>query len=411
VIPIRRFFHNPNVPAEHRNNFLHLYFDIGWFGVLSGSTINFLNIYAARIGATGFQIGMLGAIPALTSLLIAIPVGNWLEKRPINRAVFIAAFLYRFGFLFYIFLPWLNNPQQQIWAMIALSFLMSIPLTAVGVGFNALFATAVPINWRASVAGIRNAGMAVTFMLTSLVCGYLLNRIAFPTGYQIVFTIGFIGAMMTTAHLSLIRLPEKPVSSLPQLAQRRSWGELLRLDIWNTPFRVTLLVLLGFHLAQYLAIPLFPIYFVKNLHLTDQQIGIGTAMFYLTMLIGSIQLARFSRRFGDKTITGIGVILLSLYPILLTFSHNFSLFLLTSAIGGFAWALIAGALPNHLLSRVPDNDRPSYLAWYNIILSAAILFGSLAGPIISNQVSIGVALILFGVLRLFSGIVILKWGG
>ncbi|NTW12734.1 MAG: hypothetical protein HGA30_05425, partial [Anaerolineales bacterium] len=56
---LNRLFRQTAVPPEYRPNFLHLYLDIGWYGVLSGSAINFLNIYAARIGATGFQIGLI----------------------------------------------------------------------------------------------------------------------------------------------------------------------------------------------------------------------------------------------------------------------------------------------------------------------------------------------------------------
>ena len=39
------------LPAEHRANFIHLYLDIAWFGVLSGSSIAFAAIYATRLGA------------------------------------------------------------------------------------------------------------------------------------------------------------------------------------------------------------------------------------------------------------------------------------------------------------------------------------------------------------------------
>ena len=53
-----RLFRQTDIPLEYRSHFTHLYFDIGWFGVLSGSAINFLNVYAARLGASGFQIGM-----------------------------------------------------------------------------------------------------------------------------------------------------------------------------------------------------------------------------------------------------------------------------------------------------------------------------------------------------------------
>jgi len=54
---LTRLFRQSNIPREYRANFLHLYLDIGWFGIVSGSAINFLNIYAARLGASALQIG------------------------------------------------------------------------------------------------------------------------------------------------------------------------------------------------------------------------------------------------------------------------------------------------------------------------------------------------------------------
>lgn len=53
------------LPVEYRGNFLHLIADIAWFGVLNGSSLSFLTIYAARVGATTEQIGWINAAPAL----------------------------------------------------------------------------------------------------------------------------------------------------------------------------------------------------------------------------------------------------------------------------------------------------------------------------------------------------------
>ena len=196
-----RLFHQAAIPEAYRSNFMHLYLDIAWFGVLSGSTINFLNIYATRIGASGLQIGMIGAMSAMVNLFLAIPAGRWLQTQNIGRAIFWMSVLYRIGYLPLIFLPWLFNQQGQIIAIIIITFLMAIPLTPLGVGFNALFAEAVPIEYRAHVAGIRNVMLAISFMLTSLLSGYILDRVTFPAGYQIVFAIGALGAGMSSLHL------------------------------------------------------------------------------------------------------------------------------------------------------------------------------------------------------------------
>lgn len=411
---IKAIFNDPGIPPEYRSNFFHFYLDIAWFGILSGSSVNFLNVYATRIGANGFQIGLLGAVAALVSLVLAIPTGRWLEKRATGRAVFWTSVFYRIGYLFFVPLPWLFDAPGQVWAIIALTFLMGIPLTALTVGFSTLFAEAVPNDWRAYVTGIRNVLLSVAFMLSSLVSGYLLDRIAFPLNYQIIFFIGFVGAAMSSVHLFFIKPVPKRIQQdhphpdpAPLYDPRRG---LLRMDIWKTPFRNTLLAMLAFHFTQFLAIPLFPLSFVHQLNLTDEALGIGTALFYVTMLIGSIQLNRIVGRLGHKKVTAWGAVGMALYPILLAISSLTWHYYALSLLGGFAWALVGGASLNYLLENCPENDRPAHLAWYNIVMNVAVLAGSLAGPIIAGQIGLSAALLLFGGLRVITGIGILKWG-
>lgn len=420
MLTIKRFFNGSPVPPEYRSNFMHLYFDMGWFGVLSGSTVNFLNIYATRLGASGVQIGLLGAMAAIISLLFAIPAGRWLERRTTGSAVFWTSIFYRIGFLFFIPLPWLFGAQGQIWALITLNLLMGIPLVALSVGFSTLFAEAVPSDWRAYVAGMRNIVLSVTFMITSLMSGYLLDRISFPQNYQIIFVIGFIGAAMSSFHLYFIRpvmggtqpdltAPE-PASPIKEADAHPGWFTTFRADVWKTPFRATLLVMLAFHLTQYLALPLFPLYTVRVLHLTDESIGIGTALFYLMVLLGSTQLNQLVGRLGHKNVTGWGVVGLALYPILMAFSSEVWHYYFLSIVGGLVWALIGGAYINYVIERCPENDRPAHLAWYNIILNASVLIGSLLGPAIADQINLPAALLIFGLLRGLAGLALLKWG-
>ena len=318
---LNRFFHQAAIPKEYHSNFTHLYLDIAWFGVLSGSIVNFLNIYATRIGATSFQIGLIGAMAAIVNLFLAIPAGRWLEKRHIARAMFWTSVYYRIGFLGFVLLPGLFNDAGQIVAIIVLTFLMAIPLTPLGVGFNALFAEAVPTEYRAHVAGVRNVMLAVTFMVTSLISGYILDSVDFPMGYQIVFAIGFLGAVMSSYHIYFIKPlgrektpphTQPAPASTSQTNSSRNRSSLLRLDIWNTPYRNILLALFGYHLAQYLALPIFPIFNVRELNLNDNQIGIGTALFYLTVFLGSTQLRKVVHRLVNKRTTGLGVLCMAL---------------------------------------------------------------------------------------------------
>lgn len=409
-------FRQPDIPEKYRSNFVHLYMDIAWFGVLSGTAVNFLNVYATRLGASGFQIGLLAAMSAVVNLFLAIPAGRWLAKRNINKVIFWSSVLFRAGYALWIPLPWFFDEQGQILALIVLAFLMAIPLTPLGVGFNALFAESVPERYRAQVAGTRNLTFAIAYMTTSLLTGYILQHTPFPGGYQIIFAIGTFGAAMSSYHLYHIRPLEDAQQPLPQpdsenqIESPRSIKSAMRLDIWQTPFRGILLVLLFFHFSHYLPTPIYQLYNVHVLHLNDDHIGNGTALYYLAVLIGSTQFRNIAHRYGNKKVTGWGVMGMSFYVFMLAAAHNVWQFYGLSFLGGFLWAMVNGAYANYLLENIPAHDRPSHLAWYNIILNVAILSSSFIGPAIANVTGLAGALIIFGVIRILAGISILKWG-
>lgn len=426
------------IPAEHRPNFRHLYLDIAWFGVLNGSAISFMAVFATRLGANGLQIGLLNAVPAVISLFVTLPAGAWLQRQPIGRAVFATAVAHRVFYLPWIFLPFFLAPQLQIRALILLVLLMSIPGTALAVGFNALFAAVVPPEWRGHVVGVRNALLSVTFILVSLICGAVLEWLPFPLGYQVVFGLGVLGAAMSSWHLWFIR----PVGEADYRSRNgRSLGDWARpgkLHIFthslrtisgdwrfllnrqpstsislrqlDSAFTRLIVVLFGFHLVQYLAIPLFPLYWVNQVHFTDQHISLGNALFYVSVLVGSTQLSRLTDRLGNHRLMSVGALGMSLYPALTAVMQGLPLFFVASIVGGLAWAVVGGASGNYLLEKIPEGKRPSYLAWYNLSLNTAVLLGSLVGPLLAEQIGLVAALSWSALGRVIAAILIWRKG-
>ncbi len=403
---LRSFNPNRSVPAEYRSNFMHLYADVSWYGILSGSTIAFLSVYAARLGANGTQIGLINAAPAVVSLLFSLPFGVLLGKANITKAVFWTAATQRIFYILIVPFPFLIAPQPQIWAIIFVTLIMSIPGTGVSVGFNTLLGEAVPCEWRARVVGTRNALLAMVTTVTTLVCGQILTSQSLQTGYQMIFAIGGLGAAMSNFHLWFIR----PVTVKTNCEVKPAGKSRLRFEIVTGKFGRVLVLLLFFHFSQYLAIPIFPIYTVNVLRFSDRIIGIGTALFNITVFLGSLQLERWTNKIGNKNVTGIGVFLLGVYPAILSITQEEILYYVISLIGGIVWSLVGGALYNYLLEKVPEDDRPSHMAWYSIFLNAAILGGSLLGPVIGGWLGLPLALILIAIVRSLSGAAILRWG-
>ncbi|MCB0192435.1 MAG: MFS transporter [Anaerolineae bacterium] len=424
------------VPQAYRSNFIHLFLDIAWFGLLNGSSIAFVAVYAARLGATPLQLGLVTAGPAMVNLLVTLPSGRWLEGQEIGKAVFWTSVFHRMFYLLWAVLPIFLGAHLQIWALIGLTLLMSIPGTGLAVGFNALFADSVPPEWRAYVAGVRNALLAISLIVTSLLCGVILNTLPFPMGYQIVFALGFLGAALSSFHLWYVRpLPDsknrpptgRAIGDFARPGSIRTLGDasrpavglryltqgtqrLLRIDILTGPFGRIVAVLFAFHLAQYLAIPLFPIYYVDKLHLTDFEISLGSVIFYVLVLLGSTQLAGLVETLSNQRVMAIGALVLGGYPAVLAVSQGVAGYWVASIVGGVAWGMVNGALGNYVLDRVSPTDRPACLAWYNLAFNAAILLASLAGPLLADVIGLSTALMIIALWRFLAALSIWRWG-
>ena len=413
-------------------NFWHLYWDVAWFGLLFGSTISFLAVFATRLGATGWQLALLTAGPAMVSVMFTLPAGSWLEKRKLGPAVTQTAVWHRVAYLVLVPLPLLLPEQVQVWAILIIILLGAIPGTALAVGFNAALATAVSVEKRGRVVGIRNAVLAGAIMVSFLASGWILERTSFEWGYVIVFGIGAIGAAMSTYHLYRLRLPETPDFKMRSVGDHAQPGRstgfsgsapyrlAIGMRLWLTrpttftrvsgAYRWMMLAFFLFHFAQFLPGALFPLFWVREANLTDGQIGLINAVFYLAMLVAAPLLAPLAVKLGNYRLAVVGALMLSIYPLFTALSNGLFLLIVASIIGGATWAILSGALNNRLLEFIPVDERPRHLAVYNLSLNLAVLGGVMFGPFLADFMGIREALLVVALLRAGSGFAIARWG-
>jgi MFS family permease len=399
-----------NLTPEYRRNFIHLYWDIGWWGVYMGSTMAFLSIYATRSGATREQLGLLTAIPALVALICALPAG-WLTRRlGAHRTTVIAAFASRAPLLVYALLPWLLPEQMQVAGILVMATLLSVPTTLVGVSFGQFFMEGVPLRYRGDVVGMRMAIMAVISFATTMICGQVLDRFPFPQGYQIVFFAGFAGATLTTYHIwRTQRLPDPDLPPLPP--EQKKTARML--PAWNEAGRVFVRViglLFLFNFTNNMFAPLVPDVLVNKLGLSDATISLGTGLAYVLFFIVSLFIARITRRTGNRRATAYGAILLMLHAVALAFANDALLYFVSVVIGGLGSGILSAAQYNYSLDHVPQSDRSIWLAISLIVGNLAVLLGALAGPQLAHLAGVENSILIFGALRLVIGLVILRWG-
>ncbi len=425
--------------AATERNIRHLYGDIAGFGVLSGTAVSFLAIYATRLGAANFEIGLLTAGPALVNLLITLPAGQWVASRRLAPVVFWTSVGQRLIYPLLVLVTLLLAAPAQVQVILALVVLASIPGTALAIAFNALFAEAVPEARRGDVVGKRNALLALTMLVSLLISGQIL-RLMPPeqgyTGYAIVFAIGALGAAYSSYHLFHIRLAlpmvHRAFKGTPMGDAERSGRVVLSPDAplvrpfasrmltrlpthpvrvmlrpLRTPFGPFVFSLFVFHFAQYVPIAIFTLFWVRVAKLNDAQISIVNATFFTVMLVASLRLGRLTARYGNRRLVIAGAFLLASYPLFTALSRNITLLLVAAIVGGAVWAVLGGALSNRLLERVPADDRPTHLALYNMALNAAMLIGAMVGTTIADAIGLREALFVAVALRV--GAAALLW--
>lgn len=398
-----------------RSNIIHYYFDIGWWGLYAGATAAFLSIYAARIGATPAQIGLLTALPSAISLALSLPFAEIVRRLSAHRATWVAALVSRTLFLLYALLPFFFKAPEQVTAILAIGALMAVPNTLLGISFSQLLMEAVTPDWRGTVVGVRNACFSIITFLVTMISGQILTRMAFPLGYQVVFVIGFIGGIATAYHLYKVR-PLKAVNvpavrTLPaEMPARRLPRYLPTIDAAGKHYIRVLGILFLFNITNNMIAPLVPGVLVNTLALSDAWISIGAAANNLIIFVISINIVRLTRRTGNRGATALGSALLAGQALALALAGGPAGYLVSVVAGGLGTGVLITAQFNYHLDNVPENDRSTWLSWSLLMGNSALLLGSLLGPLLAGWTGVLLALGIFAALRLIMSAVIFRWG-
>lgn len=164
-----------------------------------------------------------------------------------------------------------------------------------------------------------------------------------------------------------------------------------------------------FYLVQYVPIPLFPLVMVRLLHLTDGEISFANAIFYTSMLIGSMGISRLSNRFGHRWVLIVSGGMIFIFPLLFAVARNAYLIWVNNLIGGVIWAGVNNGAINRLMERVPEDDRPAHMALHNVVLNLGMLSGSLLGPALGESLGLREAMLIAAGLRFLGGILLWRY--
>ncbi len=399
-------FHPASVAEKNQRNVV---VDAIGVGITAGVG-SYLSVFLVRLGASSFLIGLLTAMPALTGMLLAMPVGEFLSRRPnivpwFARSRFAVLFCYVLTGLAPFFI---KSHQPEV--IIAIWALATLPQTIVSVGFTVVMGGVAGPKGRFTLMSRRWAILGLANSMTVLIVGQLLTVFQFPLNYQVVFIGSTIGALISVIFSSSIRLPPAPPRS-PQreglIQTFREHGSTLRQNRRFVNFTISQFV---FRWGMALVAPLFPIYWVRSVHVSDQVISAINSTQTFVMMIAYFAWTRVAQRRGERWVLMVAALGVSFYPLLTALTHRAELLVLWAAVAGLFSAGVDLVFFDIVLSTCPAEQQASYIGMYQTTVYIATFLAPLAGTAIADAVGIVPALILGTALRL-AGFGLLAWLG
>ncbi len=381
-------------PAQVEANIRHLVGDIAWFGVVWGSIVSFLQVYTVRLGASSLLVGAITYGPALIAIFWQIPAGRLITRRGHRmRWVLLSGLAYRGIFLSVSLIPFfVASVTAQATAMI---WVLSAFITSISnVSFLSMMADAVTADRLARMVALRFAAFGLTSTLTVLLAGPLLGRLPFPLNYQVLFFLGFLGSMVSWWHVNQMHVPDPAPQSGVQPAFWREFRGIIRYPRFLR-FLVSVFVL---QLALGMIAPLLPLYWVRTLGATDQQVSLVLSTATGMMVVGSLLMRRAVSRVGREAALGFGALGYAFYPLLTSLTTSVWMLIPWAAIAGLFSAAINVNLFDNVVAVTPDEERTNYMSVYNTAQNSGLFVGPLiagllaqtaGGPALGLQVAAG----------------------
>jgi Na+/melibiose symporter-like transporter len=377
-------------------------------GIVTGIA-TFLSVFLARLGASPLLVGLLTSMPALTGLLLAIPVGRMLERQSNPVPWYSRARVWvQVSYVFTGILPFIIPLEYVPIAIIAIWAIATIPQTIVNITFTVVMGAAAGPNRRQQLMSWRWSTLGAASALSVAGAGWVLNHFesAFPINYQIVFILSFVGGMLSFLFSSRISIPPTTPPNEHKRGLRALLSESTAMFRETPAFARFISASFIFNCGIWMAMPLFPLYWVRVVQASDFSIGIINTVNNGVLLIAYFFWARVSSQKGNIPVMFVSTIALALYPFLTGMTQSVGIIIILAALAGFLGAGKDLVFFDVALGTMPKDRVASYVALQQLTGYVATLAMPLIGTWIASQYDYHLALFIAAGLRM-TGVVLL----
>lgn len=365
----------------------------------------FFSMFARRMGADDYQIGLISSLPALIGIMALIP-GSLLVDKYENKKKIVSYLILLFGIMYPLaaLTPFLNKYNVTIF--ITIIALMNWPFSVFNISWQSFFSDVMATRFNSAFTR-RTHVSTIVGTTTALTAGLLLSYIPKNNSeriimYQLFFFLAFILAIVQSWLL-------RRVSSSPILKDTSNKPSNLSLIkeclnnlVVNKEFRVFTILAFIFHVSWHMGWPLFFIYQVDV-------VGINEAwLSYVNVAVGFAGIVTYSiwgkaiEKKGSQLILIIGMFGLALNALTMLLAHTKHILLIQSTITGLTFSAFTLAIFENLIEVVPKKNKTINIAMYTTLTFISQFVSPLIGVWIYKQTSIFFALAFVGIFRLLT---------
>jgi MFS family permease len=203
-----------------------------------------------------------------------------------------------------------------------------------------------------------------------------------------MYVVSYIVALFSLFYLVKIRIPPKPAPVVTQ-KKKSSWRENLqatRSDLVNFPdYSRFILDTLLHSLGMWMALPLYMLYYVRDLQADDAWIGLQGAVASLAAIAGFLLWRKWMQRLGELRTLRYTIVLAGLFPILVGLTPSLTMILVWIALNGVLAGGISLSHVNTLLRVTPEHDRPGFTALYLTIMNIGVFISPIVGVWLADR--------------------------
>ncbi len=407
----RWFTHPRNSPEISPRNFTCVQLDAIGVG-LGNAASQFLPVFLSRLNATTFEVGLLSSLPSITGLLLAIPLGRFLQQKinitrwySLARLIVLSCYALTGLVGFVVPEAWLVKSVLLIWS------LATFPQTLLAIVFTVLMNAIAGPQGRFELMTRRWSILGITTSTSVMIIGQILDRVVFPLNYQLMFIVLSLGGLISFYASSHIRVSE----TIPQVeTQRRSLrvelAEMINLVFKRKSFVAFVVRRFVFTIGISLAAPIIPLYLVREVQASDGWIAAINTSQTATLVISYFFWTHLSRARGSRPILLWTTFGLVFYPLLMSFTHMPWLIALFAVMSGFFQAGLDLVFFDELMKTVPIEFSATFVSVAQSFQFLASIIAPLIATIVADTLGLAVGLIFSAAFRFLGFLLFLSRG-